>query len=65
MPGEERATLKTGTGPVVAAIRDLVQALTSPNGHPMSASADLERRLHDFAQEILRLAREPETPSSE
>lgn len=50
---------------LVTAIKDYVQAVSSPNGHPFSAAAELEKQVKDFGTEILRLARHPQTSSQE
>lgn len=47
------------------AARDLataIQAAARPDGGSMSAGATLERTLKAFAQQVIRLAKEPNSP---
>lgn len=57
MQADERALLGPFTSRVVAAVKDYVQAVNSPNGHPFAAAEALERQVNDLAVEILRQAR--------
>ena len=65
MSADEQEILGPPATRLVTAIKDYVQALNSPNGHPFSAGAELEVQVKDFAVEILRLARTPWTSPQE
>lgn len=65
MSDQERESLNVPASRLVTAVKDYVQAVSSPNGHPFSAGAELERQVKDFAAEILRLARLPQVSSKE
>ena len=65
MSADERAILGPPASRLVAAVKDYVQALNSPNGHAFTAGGDLEGAVKDFAAEILRLARTPQASPQE